>query len=438
MIGACGGVGCTVALGLTAMRRGWADTTGLASELKPFRQVPLPPIDALVLGGHEIRRCTYVGAVEEMHRKARVFDEDLLRRCRSDLRVQQRDVRPGTLTGASSPMRKLAERDGVPVDRSPKAAVERLSDDIRYFRKRHALDRVVVVHVASTEPPAPRRAWHHDDAKLERALARRGPSDIPCSSLYALAAISAECAYVNFTPSTGMDLPVLRERADRAGLPYMGRDGKTGETLVKSALAPLFAVRNLRILSWIGENILGNRDGEVLRDPRTRISKLRSKDRVISRVVGYAPFTKVGISYVPSLHDWKVAWDFVHFAGFLDTKMSLQFTWNGSDSLLAAPLVIDLARFAALELQAGRSGTMRHLACFFKDPMECEEHNLHEQWQLLVEHTGTHSNVRASPRPASPLHKVGSRGVLRRKTTASRADAAASNSGTQRNPPRIA
>ena len=386
LIGACGGVGCTVALGLTAMRRRWANTTGLVSELDPFRHVPLPRIDALVLGGDEIRRSTYVQAIANMHRKAELFDDELLRRCRTDLRAKQRDVRPGTLTGASPPMRKLAGRDGVPTDKSPKAAVERLSHDIRRFRKRHALDRVVVVHVASTEPPAPRRAWHHDGAKLERTLARRGKTDIPCSSLYALAAIEAECAYVNFTPSTGIDLPVLRERADRIGLPYMGRDGKTGETLVKSALAPLFAVRNLRILSWVGENILGNRDGEVLRDPRTRVSKLRSKDRAISRVVGYSPFTKVGISYVPSLHDWKVAWDFVHFAGFLDTKMSLQFTWNGSDSLLAAPLVIDLARFAALELQVGRGGAMRHLACFFKDPMECEEHNLHEQWRSLVAH----------------------------------------------------
>jgi myo-inositol-1-phosphate synthase len=168
----------------------------------------------------------------------------------------------------------------------------------------------------------------------------------------------------------------------------MGRDGKTGETLVKSVLAPMFALRNLKVLSWVGQNILGNRDGAILRDPRTRQSKTAAKDRIVSRIVGGKPTTHVSIDYVPSLDDWKVAWDFIHFEGFLGTKMSMQFTWQGCDSMLAAPLIIDLARFAALAHARGKTGPLRHLAFFFKDPMEVAEHDLGTQWRRLIECVG--------------------------------------------------
>jgi myo-inositol-1-phosphate synthase len=124
----------------------------------------------------------------------------------------------------------------------------------------------------------------------------------------------------------------------------------------------------------------------VLRDPKTRQSKIQTKDRIVSRIVGGSPTTRVSIDYVPSLDDWKVAWDFIHFEGFLGTKMSMQFTWCGSDSILAAPLIIDLVRFAVLKWKCGESGPMRHLGFFFKDPLDVHEHDLSTQWQRLVEH----------------------------------------------------
>ncbi len=154
----------------------------------------------------------------------------------------------------------------------------------------------------------------------------------------------------------------------------------------------MFAMRNLPVLSWFGQNILGNRDGVVLSDPRTRLAKIRSKDKLLSQIVGRKTATHVSIDYVESLDDWKVAWDFIHFEGFLGTKMSMQFTWWGSDSILAAPLIIDLARLAALESRAGRCGAMKHLAYFFKDPIDVEEHDLSGQWQRLVEHVTRHSD----------------------------------------------
>ena len=164
----------------------------------------------------------------------------------------------------------------------------------------------------------------------------------------------------------------------------MGCDGKTGETLVKSALAPMFRYRDLRVLTWQGYNILGDRDGRVLADRRNKSAKVASKDALLPSILGYPLHTHVGIDFVPSLHDLKTAWDFVHFEGFLGFKMALQFTWQGCDSILAAPLVLDMVRLADLAARRGESGPMRHLACFFKQPVDVAEHDLHRQWQTLV------------------------------------------------------
>ncbi|MBI1827756.1 MAG: inositol-3-phosphate synthase [Planctomycetes bacterium] len=385
MIGACGGVGSTVTLGVSALRRRLIPRTGMVTDLPPFRDIGLCDPGSIVIGGHEIRREGFLDSVQSLRERSGVFSDDIIRKCGADLRAMQRNVRPGTLMGAGRVVRELADRKDIPRDRSALAAMERIAEDIRNFQERHRLSHVVVMHVASSEPPLRSRAKFESYTALRKKLASRGGAEIPTSCIYALAAIEARCAYVNFTPSTGIRLPAIRERADELDLPYMGNDGKTGETLIKSALAPMFAMRNLEVLSWSGQNILGNRDGQVLRDPTTRKSKIASKDGLISRIVGGKPETLVSIDYVSSLDDWKVAWDFIHFAGFFNTKMSMQFTWQGCDSLLAAPLVIDLTRLAAREMERGGGGPMRHLGFFFKDPLDVKEQNLFRQWQGLLE-----------------------------------------------------
>ncbi len=385
LVGACGGVGSTVALGLGALSHRRASVTGLVSELPPFRDAPLVNPASIILGGHEIREETFVGAVTNLHHRSGLFSTELIRECTPRLRAAQREIRPGTLLGCSRVVREMSDRRGTARDRSVAHAIDRLASDIVAFRERNRVDDCIVINVASSEPPMPRTKKLNDWEKLEKELTKPGKDLIPSSSIYALAALQAGCPFVNFTPSTGICIPATLQRAHELGLPYMGNDGKTGETLVKSALAPMFAMRNLEVLSWVGQNILGNRDGAVLNDPATRQSKILSKDGLVARIVGGSPTTRVGIEYVPSLDDWKVAWDYIHFRGFLDTKMSLQFSWCGSDSILAAPLVIDLARFAALEHSRGGIGPMRHLAFFFKDPIAAQEHDLASQWRSLVE-----------------------------------------------------
>ncbi len=386
MIGACGGVGSTVALGIAALAKGLSTATGLVTELPEFRHAGLVDPSTIAIGGHEVRNQTMLEAVREAHGRGGLFDGELVRTCTPWLRQVQRHIRPGTLFGAGKTIRDLADRSVATRDRTAAAAVRRLSSDIAAFRKAKRLDHVVVVNVASSEPPTKPAAAHRSYAALVKALAKPGSRCVPSSSIYALAAIEAGCPFINFTPSAAISIPAVRERAEALGLPYMGNDGKTGESLVKSFLAPMFASRNLAVLSWVGQNILGNRDGEVLADPKTRASKIKSKERVLSHLSGKQTTTRVSIDYVPSLVDWKVAWDFIHFEGFLGTKMNMQFTWQGSDSILAAPLVLDLVRLAVREVQRGTVGPMKHLACFFKDPLEADSADHFEQWRSLVEH----------------------------------------------------
>ena len=157
---------------------------------------------------------------------------------------------------------------------------------------------------------------------------------------------------------------------------------KTGETLLKTVLGPMFLARNLKVMSWVGSNFLGNNDGAVLDAPASKDSKLRQKDAALREMLGGA-FVKTDIQYVPSLGDWKTAWDLIHFQGFLGTPMTMTFTWQGCDSALAAPLVLDLVRLVTLAWNRGESGLQAQLAPFFKNPLNGHTHDFHQQMAVL-------------------------------------------------------
>ena len=152
---------------------------------------------------------------------------------------------------------------------------------------------------------------------------------------------------------------------------------------MKSVLAPMFAHRNLEVMSWVGHNIFGNRDGIVLDNPLNKATKVSSKDHLLGQILGYKPQTLVTIEYIKSMGDWKTAWDHIHFRGFLGTPMTLQFTWQGCDSLLAAPLVLDLVRITELAKRRNYTGNMDFLACYFKSPLGVEEQGFVRQFEKL-------------------------------------------------------
>jgi len=383
LIGAFGGVGTTITLGLSAMARGKRPTTGLVTALPLFQGLDLPEPGAFIVGGHDIRQGSFAASAEEFRTNSGVFDADLIAACREDLDAASARVKPGTKLGAGGAIDKLGTwGDNAPA-RTAKEAVDRISADLRAFVEAEKIDHLIVLNVASTEPPFLTKDVHHSWDKLNAALATGGPELLPASSLYAVAALREGHTYVNFTPSLGASIPALYELAESKGALHAGKDGKTGETLMKTVLAPMFANRNLEVMSWVGHNIFGNRDGVILDDPGNKSSKVETKDKVVTQILGYKPSTLVTIEYIPDMGDWKTAWDHIHFSGFLGCKMTLQFTWQGCDSLLAAPLAIDMIRLAELEKKRGGKGLMRHLASFFKGPEGVEENDFFKQFTML-------------------------------------------------------
>ena len=315
----------------------------------------------------------------------------MLSACEDELAKASARVRPGSHLGAGKAISQLADWNAAKREQPVRQAADRIAADLAAFQKAEALAHVIVLNVASTEPPFSLREAHKSWNALSAALSSGQGDLLPASAIYALAAIENGHTYINFTPSLGASLPALEELARNTGALYAGKDGKTGETLLKTVLAPMFKARNLKVMSWVGHNIFGNRDGLVLDDPANKSSKVETKDKVISGILGYRPSSLVTIEYLKDMGDWKTAWDHIHFQGFLGTKMTLQFTWQGCDSLLAAPLAIDLARLADLEKRRGGKGLMGHLACFFKSPEGCEDHDFFRQFTLLTDHLSKHA-----------------------------------------------
>lgn len=367
IVGARGSVAAATVIGAAAVRAGLAPTTGCVTELPDFPGGGLPGYGDLLFGGHDIVELPLPKRAEQLA-GAGVVPSRLPELTRDALLAAEGEIRPGT----------PAIDDG----RTQAETADVLAADLSAFRARHDLARVVVVGLASTEPHPPSHPTVASLGALERALATE-QTVLPPSSLYAYAALRAGCPYIDFTPSLGARIPALDELARARRLPYAGSDGKTGETLVKSALAPMFAARALRVLAWSGTNLLGGGDGQNLADARAAASKTASKQRGVAEILGHPVEGEVHIDDVPHLGEWKTAWDHIIFEGFLGTRMTMQFTWQGCDSALAAPLVLDLVRLVARAHEAGEYGALAPLAFFFKDPAGTNEHRLVPQYEML-------------------------------------------------------
>jgi myo-inositol-1-phosphate synthase len=366
--GARGSVATTVVTGAAAIGAGLAPSSGCVTEL-PGMDAGLAPVGDLVFGGWDI-------VTTPLRKRAE--------------QLAMAGVVPPHLVGSVSEQLDRADQEIVLGDtgdagerRAPQAEqAEAMIAALRTFQERTGVARTVVINIASTEAhPAPDEAFTRLDL-LEAALATR-PDVLPPSALSAYAAFKAGCGYVDFTPSLGTRIPALDQLAREQGLPYAGSDGKTGETLVKTALAPMFAHRALHVRSWYGANILGGGDGATLADRNACTSKLRSKERGLSKLLGYTPEGTVHIDNIAEMGDWKTAWNHISFEGFLGVQMKMQFTWQGCDSALAAPLILDLARLMGRAMEAGARGAQSQFAFFFKDPIGDHDARMVVQYEQL-------------------------------------------------------
>lgn len=392
LVGARGSISTCLVYGLAGLREGLLEPTGIVTERAPFTDLPLVGLEEIVVGGHDVCRRDVSSSAAELVKNG-ILTPDLVVAGSPFVSEFEARIRPGTLDDADVGFADLDPRAARLSARPPREQIAALCADLADFKREARLDRVVVVNVASTEAiRGEREEWAHLDA-FERALDEGRVQ--PASILYAYAAIVSGSPYVNFTPSLGASIPALRELARERRVPHCGNDGKTGETLVKTVLAPLFTARALKVLAWQGYNMLGNRDGAVLADAGHRETKVRNKNDALRALLRDSEVhTHVGIDYVPSLQDWKTAWDFIHFEGFLGARMSLQFTWTGSDSALAAPLVLDLVRLADLAQARGEVGEMTHTAAFFKAPVGGGTHDFHQQFAELLAYAARHAAAR--------------------------------------------
>jgi myo-inositol-1-phosphate synthase len=357
-VGAGGAVASTVIAGVALMKRGLAPRIGMVTETELQRTLSCAPLDSMVFGGWDLRDANiYEAALRE-----EIVPESLLKKVELELRA----IKPWP--GVVSPrFLKSADGTNVVTASSHKEELEILSRNVKDFKASNKLDRVIIVNLASTERHAEVSDVHRTVAAFEAGLQRNDERISPAMK-YLYMACKLGCPHVNFTPSLSK-IPALETLAESSGIPIAGEDGKTGQTLLKTALAPAFQVRQLRVDGWFSTNILGNNDGKVLDDPQSNKTKVASKLSVLDEILGYEVTDhQVHINYYRPRGDEKEAWDNIDVAGFLGQRMQIKINFLCRDSILAAPLVVDLVRLIDVAHRSGERGIQRQLSLFFKAP----------------------------------------------------------------------
>ena len=271
--------------------------------------------------------------------------------------------------------------------------------DIAAFKKKNGCDRVVMLWCGSTER-LPEHSPCHDDLEAFEAGLKNSDPAIPPSMIYAYAALRSGIAYGNGAPNLSCDVPALIELAELTNTPIMGKDFKTGQTLMKTTIAPMLKARMLALTGWYSTNILGNRDGEVLDDPGSFKTKEKSKMSVLDTILEpesypdlYGKFHhKVRIDYYPPRGDAKEGWDNIDIRGWMDMPMQIKINFLCRDSILAAPIVLDLVLFLDLAKRAGLKGIQEWLSFYFKSP-QCRE-DLKPEHDLFIQHLKLKNTLR--------------------------------------------
>ena len=270
---------------------------------------------------------------------------------------------------------------------------EQLRADIRNFKAANNCERIVIIWAASTEVYLPLSDEHMSLAALEKAMKENNTEKIAPSMCYAYAAIAEGCPFIMGAPNLCVDSPAMWEFSKKTNTPIAGKDFKTGQTMMKTVLAPMLKTRMLGLRGWFSTNILGNRDGEVLDDPDSFKTKEVSKLSVIETILDgeehpelYSDiFHKVRINYYPPRNDDKEGWDNIDIFGWMGYPMQIKVDFLCKDSILAAPLLLDLVLFSDLAKRAGRGGIQDWLSFYLKSPMHDFEHKpVHDLFQQFA------------------------------------------------------
>jgi len=375
-----GAVSTTFVAGVEAIRRGLASPIGSLTQMGTIRLgkrtdnnvpkikdlVPLAELDNIVFGAWDIfPDDAFTAAL-----KAGVLEKELLNQLSEPLS----SLRPMPAVFEQNYVKRL-NGNNVKTGRNKMDLAEQLIDDIIRFKTQNNCDRLVMIWAASTEIFLEESEAHSSLEAFEKGLYDNDPSIAP-SMIYAYAALRSGVPFANGAPNLCVDIPALTELADSNRVPICGKDFKTGQTLMKTIIAPGLKARMLGLEGWYSTNILGNRDGEVLDDPENFKTKEESKLSVLEHILQpelypdlYGNFSHVvRINYYPPRGDNKEGWDNIDIFGWLGYKMQIKIDFLCRDSILAAPLVLDLALFLDLAARAGMKGIQEWLSFYFKSP----------------------------------------------------------------------
>ena len=394
-----GAVSTTTIAGVFAIRKGLAQPIGSLTQMGTIRLgkrtesrtprikdfVPLANLDDIVFGGWDIfEEDCYAAA-----RTAGVLEPSQLEQVRGELEA----IQPMSAVFDQRYVKRLSGPN-VKKGKTKRDLADQVTADIRGFKERHGCDRLVMVWCGSTEVFMKQTAVHATVASFEKALEDNDDA-IPSSMVYAYAAIREGMPFANAAPNLTADIPAMLELAARTSTPLTGNDMKTGQTLIKTIIAPGLKARLLGVKGWYSTNILGNRDGEVLDDPESFKTKEESKKSALDYIFQpqlYPELYKdlyhvVRINYYPPRGDNKEGWDNIDLVGWLGYPMQLKINFLCRDSILAAPIVLDSAVFLDLAKRAGMSGIQEWLSFYFKAPMHAPdvypEHDLFIQLMKL-------------------------------------------------------
>jgi myo-inositol-1-phosphate synthase len=394
-----GAVSTTTIAGVLAVRKGLANPIGSLTQMGTVRLgkrtdgrsprikeiVPLAELDNVVFGGWDIfEENSYQAA-----RTAGVLERSLLDQIKPELEA----IKPMTAVFDQRYVKRL-NGPNVKKGKNKKDLAEQVRADIRQFKADNGCDRVVMVWCGSTEVFMKESSAHQSIDAFEKALESNDPT-IPSSMIYTYAALMEDVPYANGAPNLSVDIPAMMALAQQSKLPVCGKDFKTGQTWIKTVIAPGVKARLLGVEGWYSTNILGNRDGEVLDDPESFKTKEESKKSVLDYILQphlYPGLYEdlhhvVRINYYPPRGDNKEGWDNIDLVGWLGYKMQLKINFLCRDSILAAPIVLDLALFLDLARRAGMSGIQEWLSFYFKSPMHAPglypEHDLFIQLMKL-------------------------------------------------------
>jgi myo-inositol-1-phosphate synthase len=399
-----GAVATTFIAGVEAVKQGLAEPIGSLTQMGQLRLgkrtenrsalikdfVPLYSLENLCFGGWDI----FEDNAFESASKAKVIESDLLAKVRPALEK----IRPYK---AVFDPNFVTQIEGTHVKQGKNKAdlAEQVREDIRHFKKEQGCERLVVVWCASTERFLEQAECHTTLEKFQKGLLENDPNISPCQ-IYAYACLQERVPFANGSPNRSVEVPALQDLAREMRVPISGSDFKTGQTLMKTLIAPGFKARLLGLNGWYSTNILGNRDGEVLADPLSFKSKEVSKLSVLNQILDGETYPalygkvhhQVQINYYPPRGDNKEGWDNIDIFGWLGYPMQIKVNFLCRDSILAAPLVLDLALFMDLAARSDLHGIQEWLSFYFKSPLVGP--GLKADHDLMVQQLKLHNTLR--------------------------------------------